>query len=95
MRDWITETAEEMPIEHLPEALQTLAQSIGMETTLRVIEHLGGMSMYFPKLEHLVRPIRDNNIRKEFTGSNYRALARKYNLTETRMRDIIHKRTRP
>lgn len=95
MSDWITEVAKAMSIERLPDELQTLAQNIGMETTLRVIEILGGINIYFPKLGSLVRPIRDNNIRKEFTGANHRSLAKKYNLTESWVRNIVKKRPKP
>jgi len=87
--DWISEIAKGFPIESLPDVLQPLAETIGIENTLRVVEQLGGLSVYFVKLERLVRPWRDDQIHKEFTGSNHRYLAKKYNLTEMQIRRIL------
>lgn len=76
-------------MEDLPEVYQDVARAVGVENTLRLAEYLGGMYMYFPKLDALLRQKRDEAIRAEFDGSNYRALARKHKLTEQRIRDIV------
>lgn len=92
MNDWKAEIASEISIESLPDVLQTVAETIGMKVTLQVIELLGGMCVYFPMYEKLARPTRDIHIRKEFTGSNHRELARKYSLSETQIRSIVQMR---
>ena len=87
--DWISELAAEISIETLPEDLQAVAEIVGIEGTLRLSRDLGGMRIYIPKIEKLVRIQRDMRIRKEFTGFNHRELARKYHMTESWIRQIV------
>jgi Mor family transcriptional regulator len=47
------------------------------------------MALYLPKLDALIRKIRDEKIRNEFNGGNYRELAIKYKLTEVWVRQIV------
>ena len=75
---------------HLPEVYQDVARAVGVENTLKLAEYLGGMYMYFPKLDALIRQKRDESIRAEFDGSNYRELARKHKLTEQSIRNIVN-----
>ena len=44
--------------------------------------------MYIPKEASLTRPIRNRIIRDKFNG-DYKALARKYNITEAQVRNIV------
>lgn len=89
--DWISEIAAEIPVESLPQDLQLLAEMLGTEKVLRISERFGGMGIYIPKIERLVRLHRDRKIRHEFTGSNHREIANKYNITETWVREILKK----
>jgi Mor family transcriptional regulator len=89
MEKWLSEVAEEIPIESLPEAYQEVAQVFGVAGALRLAQHLGGVRVYFPKLDSLVRSKRDEHIRREFTGFNHRELARKFGLTETWIREVV------
>jgi Mor family transcriptional regulator len=95
MRTWLTEIAHEITIESFPEELQDVATCIGKENMLTVIEKLGGLSIYFPKPDTLFKNTRDNQIRKEFNGANHRALAQKYNLTESWIRNIVQMKKSP
>lgn len=90
--DWITEIAAEMSIECLPESYQAVAEIVGIEAALKLSAHLGGMYFYYPQLDSLLRTKRDEQIRKEFDGSNHRELARKYNLTESWIRSIVQRK---
>lgn len=83
--DWIKEIA----LEDLPESYRQVAEVVGVEAAVRLSEHLGGCSFYFPKLDGLVLKKRDEAIRREFTGMNHRELARKYNLSEQQIRNIL------
>lgn len=87
--EWLKEIAAEMTADNLPECYQDIAEIIGVEATLQLSEYLGGTRFYFRKLDGLLMDKRDEQIRKEFTGNNHLPLARKYNLTETRIRDIL------
>lgn len=89
MNSWLKEIAAEMTAESLPECYQDIAEIIGVEATLSLSEYLGGTRFYFRKLDGLLMDKRDERIRKEFTGNNHLELARRYNLTESRIRDIL------
>jgi len=79
----------EIPIEMLPEIYQDIAGMIGIDATLRLGREFGGMNLYLPKMDTAIRPWRDELIRAEFDGANITALARKYRLTSTRVRQIL------
>ena len=79
----------ELTIEELPEPYRQVAQKISIETALLLAREFGGMTWYFPKLDRALMKVRNEKIRKEFDGANHRALARKYNLTESQIRVIV------
>ncbi len=76
----------------LPEIYQEIARIVGVDNAVRLSEYLGGMHLYFPKIEKLLRDKRDAAIREEFTGFNHRALAHKYGLSEKWIRAIVQER---
>ena len=77
-------------LEDLPPDLQDLADTIGFDATVKLIECRGGEGLYIPKPEKVLRAARDRFIRKEFDGTNHRELARKYGLTVTWIRAIVN-----
>ena len=84
--------AATMSIDDLPDSYQPVAEIVGVEGALRLASHLGGLSFYYPRLDSLLRDRRDAQIRAEFTGGNHRDLARKYQLTESWIREIVSRR---
>ncbi len=92
MEKWIDEIAAEITIDSLPESYQAVALIVGVEPALKLSEYLGGSTFYFPQIGGLMRAKRDEMIRREFNGCNYRELARKYGLTETWIRDIVQRK---
>lgn len=66
-----------------------IANTIGIDAYVRLVEEFGGTSIYILKKDSLIRSIRDNLIRSEFNGSNYSSLAKKYNLTDMTIRNIV------
>ncbi len=66
-----------------------LAEAIGIETYIKLVKTFGGCSIYVGKEDKLKSIIRDKNIKTEFNGSNYKELAKKYDLSERRIRDIL------
>ena len=80
----------QIQVEDLPPDFQDLADIIGFETTLKLIENRSGEGMYIPKVEKIYRAARDRTIRKEFNGANLRELAHKYGLTVTWIRSIVN-----
>lgn len=79
----------ELPVEQFPEPYQTMAREIGVRNTIKLARHFAGMGMYFPKLDDALAVVRNKRIKEEFNGSNYKDLARKYNLTERWIYEIL------
>ncbi len=79
-------------IEDLPENFQALAGLIGMDAVLLLSAQFGGERIHIYKIESLALAARDRNIVAEFkSGKDYLELARKYNLTSTRIRQVVAK----
>lgn len=82
--------ANEIKSEELPEPYRTISENIGVLNTFKLAQLYQGTGVYLPKIENSLRKIRDDKIRKEFNGGNYKELAHKYNLTESWVREIIN-----
>lgn len=65
-----------------------LAEQIGVDNFLIVIEMLGGATTYIPKLDSILRPVLHEQIKSEFNGQNYFQLAQKYDISERYVRGI-------
>lgn len=76
-------------MESLEEDQKKIAELVGMEGFRNLVRTFGGTSIYIPKVESLEKTVRDQRIREEFDGSNYKELAMKYGLTETWIRSIV------
>lgn len=66
-----------------------IAEIIGIDAYIKLVRNFGGTSIYIWKQDSLIKDIRDKKIRQEFNGSNYSLLAKKYNLTDRTIRDIV------
>ncbi len=83
------EMVQELAFEDLPEGLyRQIAGAIGTENFCKLADILGGTTVYIPKLESLVRPVRDAHIREEFNGYNHAELAQKYGVTVRWIREL-------
>ena len=61
-----------------------------MDGFIRLVDTYGGTSnLYVPVAEQLVRPVRDELIRREYNGRNVYELARKWDLTDRSIREIV------
>ena len=67
---------------------RTIAEAIGVENFYKLCEVVGGATIYLPKPESVLRPVRDAHIKAEFNGYNHPELARKYNVTERWVRQL-------
>lgn len=86
-----SELTREIAVEDLPEAYQDVAQEIGLEATLKLAELFGGLYIYYPKLDTILRQKRDQGICREFNGSNYLKLCKKYRLSSQQIRNILNR----
>lgn len=68
---------------------RALADIIGIEAYRALIAAYGGTEIYVPKLDGFLRAERDARLRDEFDGYNFRQLAKKYGLTDVRIRSIV------
>ncbi|MCL1807964.1 MAG: hypothetical protein FWG31_09725 [Oscillospiraceae bacterium] len=65
---------------------------IGITAYCKLVEtYGGGPPIYIPRLAEVEREQRDESIHKEFTGRNYKELAKKYRLTEMSIKRILKK----
>ena len=76
-------------MESLDEDQKKIAELVGMGGFRNLVRTFGGTSIYIPKVESLEKTVRDQRIREEFDGSNYKELAMRYGLTETWIRSIV------
>lgn len=79
---------------------QMLAEIIGIDKYLEVTKVFGGLTIYICKPGSAYKLTRNELIRKEFDGWNFRELALKYDLSERTIREIVapitrHKRDIP
>ena len=67
-----------------------LAETIGLSAFKRLVEVYGGTGrLYVPQPDTLLIPVRDALIRREYDGSNVYQLARKWQLSDTTIRQIV------
>ncbi len=80
-------------VQHLLKKGQQLTEqnvtTIARQLTVCMARQFGGMQFYMPKIAHLEAHMRDMEIYEAFTGNNIRELARKYDLSEVSIYNII------
>ena len=79
----------DIQFEDLPEPYDMLAEKFGINVALEMAKLFSGERVYFLKYEAVERPLRNKKIKSEFNGYNFKALARKYNMTEPGIRHIV------
>lgn len=80
---------DQVEIDNLDEEQKALAELIGLDGFRNLVRAFNGTSIYVPKIESIEKIVRDERIKDEFDGGNYRELALKYGLTETWIRNIV------
>ena len=80
---------DHVKIENLDEDQRKMVELVGLDGFKSLVRAFGGTTIYIPKAESLERAARDQKIREEFDGGNYRELAAKYGLTERWVRYAI------
>lgn len=85
---------EKVRLEDLNQEQQEVAELIGLDSYKKLMAEYGGMSIYIPKDDRLERMERNDKIRSEFDGYNFRELAMKYGLTEVSIRSIVSDKVR-
>jgi len=79
----VDELIYELTSEMLEDGLwRQVAGEIGTLSLYKLAKIVGGSTVYIPKPETLVRPVRDAHIKAEFNGYNHQELAKKYEVTD-------------
>jgi len=76
-------------LEDIPGEIAWLCDLVGVPAFMKIIDTAGGEILYIPKRQTIELPLKKQAIRREYDGRNARALARKYGITERRVRAII------
>lgn len=79
----------ELKPEDMPRDYEDIIATIGFENTVELIRLRAGEQIYIPLFDRLLIPARHRQIKKEFNGSNYRELGRKFHMSITSIRDIV------
>lgn len=87
--DWLKEVAADMTLDDFREGYRLVAEICGVEAALALARATVCGRIYVPKFETLIRRRRDDHIRREFDGANHRWLSRKYNISESQVRNIL------
>lgn len=83
------ELSKELTIEMFQDGLwREIAQAIGAENVYKLAKLTGGVTVYIPRAESVIRPVRDAHIKAEFNGLNHIELAEKYDVTERWVRAL-------
>jgi Mor family transcriptional regulator len=86
---WDNIDTSSITLDMLPEDGKEIAALIGVVSYLKLVEEYGGRSIYIHKLDAVRRSVRDDTIRKEFTGENHAFLCKKFDLSEKQIRLIL------
>lgn len=84
---------EEISIETVPDKYKDLVNLIGVGNVLTLAQNYGGAMIYIPKYDSIAKDLRNEKIKSEFNGGNYKELMKKYNLSESQIRNIIKSET--
>ena len=79
---------DKLTIDDVPENLKSVAYAIGIDAFRSLIKCAGGTSVYLPSERWITKPVRDRVIRESFCG-DYRELARRFGISEVRVRRIV------
>ena len=71
-----------------------VADLIGFENYLKLIDVYAAETIYIPKHDSFERIARNQRIVEEYNGDNLKALAKKYNLTTVTVRAIVDEKHR-
>lgn len=84
----------ELSLDDLPGEFREIAEIVGLDDALRLVERCGGSQIYIPKMDSLTRQTRDKKMLSDFEKCrDYGKVARKYNLSEAHVRATLKQLT--
>ena len=89
----IPKWAQDMRMEDIKSpAMADLAELIGIEAMMKIVEMYSGSVLYIPKMESVLASIRDRHIREEFDGTNGHKLAIRYNVSDSWVLRVVNEK---
>ena len=79
----------EVTLDDLQEQHREIAECIGLSAFRKLIRTFGGQSIYVPQAREAVRLHTYRLIRQEYDGTNIKALARKYGVSESTVYNVV------
>ena len=88
----MTETwMNELTLDMLPDGIcRDIAEEVGVDGLLKLSMRIGGETLYIPQMKGILRTLRDQKIREEFNGYNTADLARKYDVSQRWVQQIVN-----
>ena len=84
----------DITLEDLQEKHRQIAECVGVEGLLNLIDMFGGNSIYIPQLREAVKLKVYQMIEDEFDGTNIKALSTKYDVSESTVYKIVREKLR-
>ena len=79
-----------LTIDDLDGENRELAELVGMEAFIKLVEVYGGTGkLYVPQADKVLIPVRDEKIREEYNGTNLYGICKKWELSESTVRAIV------
>jgi len=83
------ELMEDITMDDIGEKYRPVVEIIGIEKFVELSDYAKGDELYFPKVENVIAPARNRQIKAEWNGYNSKELADKYNLTIKQIGNIL------
>lgn len=80
-----------LTVEDFPEGFRDVVDVIGVEAAYKLCENFGGQPFYAPKIDSLVKRLRDESIKQDYRkGISINQLCQDYNLSFNQVRAICN-----
>lgn len=80
-----------LTVEDFPEGFRDVVEVIGVEAAYKLCENFGGQPFYAPKIDSLVKRLRDESIKQDYRkGISINQLCQDYNLSFNQVRAICN-----
>ncbi|MBP3487300.1 MAG: hypothetical protein J6K53_02785 [Roseburia sp.] len=76
-------------VDDLQEQHKPIAESIGMEAFLRLVDAFGDSAIYIPQMREVIKMRIYRRISEEFDGTNIKQLASKYDVSESTVYNVV------
>ncbi|ELB2073747.1 transcriptional regulator [Vibrio parahaemolyticus] len=65
-------------------------EGLAFKLVIELVQYMGGIQVYMPKADRIIKTVLKKIIRNEFNGSNYIELSRRYRCSTNHIRRIVN-----